>query len=122
MFKQIIAILLIAAFVAQTFNGAFVMLDYYTNPAAFAKNCVNTAKPKLHCNGKCQMMKKLQEEEKKDAQIPARKFEKKIGFFCSDVTVSTVHPDNSLLIAQIFHNYSDKEIKMPRSIFHPPGT
>jgi hypothetical protein len=89
MFRQIAAIFLFVAFIAQTFNGGFVMLNYYTNTAAFAKNCVNKTKPKMHCNGKCQMMKKLQEEEKKEQQLPERKFENKIevlsfnSFFCN---------------------------------------
>lgn len=54
------------------------MLDYYINQAVFAKSCVNKAKPTMHCNGKCQMMKKLQEEEKKDQQMPERKLEKRM--------------------------------------------
>jgi hypothetical protein len=95
-FKQITSILLLLAFAIQTFSGGFVVLNYYTNTAAFAKNCVNKAKPKMHCNGKCQMMKKMQEEEKKDQQLPERKFENKIevlsskSFFYSAATAFSV--------------------------------
>jgi hypothetical protein len=73
MFKQLTAIILIAAFVAQTFSSGFVMLDYYTNTATFANNCINKTRPVLHCNGKCQMMKKLKQEESRDKQNPERK-------------------------------------------------
>jgi hypothetical protein len=66
--KSLIAIPLIIAFAAQTFSGAFIQLGYAVNPEAFAKYCVNKAKPKLHCNGKCQMMKKIKEEEKKEQE------------------------------------------------------
>ena len=31
----------------------------------YAKNCINKARPKLHCNGKCQMMKKMRKRKKK---------------------------------------------------------
>lgn len=31
----------------------------------------------MHCNGKCQLMKKLQQEEKKEQQAPERKNENK---------------------------------------------
>ncbi len=62
-------------FVTQTFRAGIVMVNYYINTEAFAKNCINKAKPKLHCNGKCQMIKKMQEEEKKDQDQPLSKFE-----------------------------------------------
>jgi len=58
MFKQLTAILLLLAFSAQTFSSPFILLDYYVNTAAYARKCVNKAKPKLQCNGKCQVMKK----------------------------------------------------------------
>jgi hypothetical protein len=89
MFKQITAIILLLAFSVQTFSSPFTMLDYFVNTAAYAKNCVNKAKPKMHCNGQCQMMKKMQQEEKKDQQNSGRKTEVKVqvlsskSFFCS---------------------------------------
>ena len=97
MFKQITTVFLLFAFVAQTFGNGIVLLNYYTNTAAFAKNCINKTRPKMHCNGKCQMMKKMQEEEKKDQQMPERKFEKKMepisskSFYCR-VTVPVTIP------------------------------
>jgi len=59
MFKKITATILLLAFVSQTFAGPFIMLDYFVNTAAYAKNCINKARPKMHCNGKCQAMKKI---------------------------------------------------------------
>lgn len=32
-------------------------ISYTLNPSAFAQNCENKDKPKMHCNGKCQAMK-----------------------------------------------------------------
>jgi hypothetical protein len=53
---------------AQTFSKWFVVIEYKLNKDFIAKNlCINKAKPKLHCNGKCQMMKKLAEEEKQNS-------------------------------------------------------
>ena len=74
MMRYLAVILLMLAFAIQCLNKPFIMMDYYANTAAYAKKCVNNAKPKLHCNGKCQMMKKLQQEEKNDQQAPERKF------------------------------------------------
>lgn len=83
MFKQVTAILLLLAFSAQTFSSPFAILDYYVNTAAYAKNCVNKAKPKIHCNGKCQVMKKLQEEEKKGQQNNEQKTVSKVQVLSS---------------------------------------
>jgi hypothetical protein len=122
MIRYTAAILLIVAFAIQTFKGGFVIFDYYTNTAAFAKNCVNKAKPKMHCNGKCQMMKKMQAEEQKDQQVPERKFENKIEVVSSKYFVTTIHPGTSQIVALTYNNtYTARELKMPRSFFHPPS-
>ena len=67
MCKQLTAAFLLLAFVAQTFKGPFILVDYYANTAAFAKNCINKAIAKMHCNGKCQLMKQLAGRTKKGA-------------------------------------------------------
>ena len=77
MFKQLITAVFLLAFALQTFNKALVVFDYFANTTAYAKNCENKARPKMHCHGKCQMMKKLEKEEKKDEQNPDRKSENK---------------------------------------------
>ena len=81
--KQLSAIFLIVAFTVQTFSSGFVVLSYYTNTTSFAKNCENKARPKMHCNGKCQMMKKLKQEEKQEQQNPERKSGNKIEVLSS---------------------------------------
>ena len=97
------------------------MFDYFINTTAYAKNCENKARPILHCNGKCQMMKKLKEEEKKEQQNPERKAENKNElFFFSGFTLPVI---NHLMTEEIFFFtplYIGAEIKMPRYIFHPP--
>ena len=105
---------------SQTFAGPFIMLDYFVNTDAYSKNCVNKAKPKMHCNGQCQMMKKMQQEEKKEQQNSARKSENKIrvlssgSFYC---TVSLVPG-----IAEPVYPLSNINGTYDRSlaIFHPP--
>lgn len=120
MLSKIAVIPLLIAFAAQSFSGAFIQLGYAINPAAFAKYCVNKAKPKLHCNGKCQMMKKMKEEEKKEQENTERKWENKItvlsskSFFCNIefklIPVTKPIPvENTPLI---------KDISL--SVFHPP--
>lgn len=95
MFKKLIAVVLFTAFAAQTFNRAVIVFNYYTNTAAFARNCENKAKPKLHCNGRCQMMKKLKQEENKDKQNPERRQDNKdevLFFSKSQITLQYYNP------------------------------
>ena len=61
-----------AAFMLQTFSQGFIIADYYVHTAAYAKVCINKSRPALHCNGKCQMMKKMQEAEKKEQENAER--------------------------------------------------
>ena len=121
MFKQIAAIFLITAFMAQTFSGGLVMLNYYTNTGVFAKNCENKARPKMHCNGKCQMMKKLKQQEKQDQQNSEKKSDIKIqvlsskSFYCSSVEAFAIAVFKATPIEK---NYPVTDISY--SFFHPP--
>jgi hypothetical protein len=62
MIRYLTVLVLLAAFAAQTFNQAVIVLEYYINTTSFAKNCENKARAELHCEGKCQMLKKINEE------------------------------------------------------------
>lgn len=36
--------------------------DYYLNPQSYLAQCENRDKPKMDCNGKCQLAKKIQQD------------------------------------------------------------
>ncbi len=123
MIRHIAVILLMGAFLAQTFNQGFIELSYVVNRASFEKNCENKYRPTLHCNGKCQLMKKLKEEEKKDQRNPERKQENK-----NEPPVSSKSFFASLQLAQIdiqreysFSNDPSPESTYLTEIFHPPS-
>lgn len=121
MFKVGASIILFFALVAQTFKGEMVVINYYTNTSAFAKNCVNKARPKLHCNGKCQMMKKLQEEERREEQAPERKGENEITICLASFFIDT--PEVPVkFVTQLNGLYHSKWncINYNVEIFHPP--
>jgi hypothetical protein len=121
MFRKISATLLLLAFVAQTFSAPFIRLDYYFNQADYAKNCVNKARPKMHCKGKCQMMKKIAAEEKKEQQQEERKAGSKTEVLSSKSFFTTLSPVfTAALSGYYFLGNDNKEIKMPRTFFHPP--
>ncbi|MFN8251014.1 MAG: hypothetical protein U0V75_03965 [Ferruginibacter sp.] len=118
--RYVSAILLLIAFAAQTFNGAFIQLGYYMNPGSYAKNCINKSRPKLHCNGKCQLMKKMQEEEKKEQESLERKWEIKVTVLAPrpvayKAVFNDIPADSAPLAAPDFYK---EEIIL--SVFHPP--
>ena len=96
------------------------MADYELNKGFIAKNlCENRTRPWLHCNGQCQLMKKLKQEEKKDQTNPNRKQENN----------NEVYPFRSFVdyvfIAPVLGKVTNfeacsKPIDRTNSIFHPP--
>lgn len=118
--KQIITTLLLLALLGQTFNRGVILTSYYTNTESYAKNCENKAKPVLKCHGKCQLMKKLKQEENKDRSNPDRRgyqdevlssksFYATIGsVYCAPLAHATVY---TATIPEL----------RPISFFHPPG-
>jgi hypothetical protein len=120
MFKQIAAALLLLCCMAQTFSQAAMVGSYYINTAAYAKDCINKAKPKLHCNGKCQLMKKMKQEENKDKQNPERRNSSdevlsSKSFFTSVQIIPVIKPTH-------FSSYiSSFPTERSTEFFHPPG-
>ena len=122
MFKQLTAFIFLLVFGFQTFSKAFIVVDYLTNTSSYAKNCENKARPKMHCNGKCQMMKKLQQQEKKDQQNAERRGEKKDQSPLSSESFTASIPFPGTETAKIFYTTLNgvKLLKIPRSLFRPP--
>ena len=122
-YKHITALIFLVAFVAQTFSKAFVIAGYYANTAAFAKNCINKARPALKCHGKCQVMKKLVQEEKQEQENPERKAAHKNEVLVSSKSFFAAVPvsligiiSSKKLYSAIDGNSIDRHYK----IFHPP--
>jgi hypothetical protein len=121
-YNQLIALIFFAAIFAQTFSKVFIVADYFGNTGKYAKNCINKAKPKMRCNGKCQMMKKLKQEEEKDQQNQERKNQHESIVLSSKSFFPSI---NFSILSTVTLTYSidnvANEQKMPRSIFHPPS-
>ncbi|WPQ60668.1 hypothetical protein SIO70_20155 [Chitinophaga sancti] len=106
----------------QSLNKALIVFDYYTNTATFAENCENKARPSMHCNGKCQMMKKLKQEENKENKAPEKRSENS-----SELVVSTFpsiqlnNPAFIIISDKYFFDNDITIVEMPRSHFHPPS-
>jgi hypothetical protein len=119
---KIIASILLIAFLGQTFDQGWFYLGYVVEKKEYMKRCENKARPQLHCNGKCQLMKKIKEQQEKDkGQPPELKLAAK-----SDITSLRF----SLLSLPLL-NFQDKTltflirtigspIDRSSSLFHPP--
>ena len=67
--KFILVPVMMMLLLMQTFSSWMVVLQYQFNKEFISKTlCINKARPKLLCHGKCQMMKKLAEEDKQNSQ------------------------------------------------------
>ncbi len=107
---------------AQTFSRSIAIADYMVNLEAYKKACINKAKPKLQCNGKCQMLKKVKKQEgDSEASAPVLKLNhlevvlSSKSFFPS---VSVVSTNNSSSYFTYTDDYSSDYLG---AIFHPPS-
>jgi len=121
--KPIAAIILMLLFSAQTFSKWMWVLDYQLNKDYIAKTlCINKEKPKLHCNGKCQLAKKLAAEESSNKpsgnDAPKQFFYS--FFFKQDLQTLSV---SSSAVRQYWSAfYLLKPYTSPSAtIFHPPA-
>lgn len=122
--KLILVPVLLILMLMQTFSSWLVVFEYNLNKDFITqKLCINKAKPKLNCNGKCQMMKRLAEEEKQNCsnttsntariKLPELVFSNEIN--------QPVIPSVDL-IASIYNEDSPIFINNAPagSVFHPP--
>ena len=121
MWRHFVAFFLLASFLIQTFSTSLLVVNFYANQKYVAANfCVNKYKPQMKCSGKCQLTKKLKQEENKDKQNPGRKLENKDQVISSMVFFSTIEI-SSTIIKRFYHssqqNFSSLYLY---TFFHPP--
>lgn len=121
MFKQIATGILLLCLLLQTLSSAAIVGSYYVNKASYARNCVNKAKPKLHCNGKCQMLKKLQQEEKKDSQDSEHRNNGKGMVISSKSFFAAISLVKEYIVICYAVQPVPPTIGSTHSIFHPPS-
>lgn len=118
-----LVILLILSMLTQSLSRGIIVLSYFTNKQAYERYCINKAKPQLHCDGKCQVAKKIKDEEARDQKDPLK------GSSFSEVvmidqhhfaTVVLIAPGQSS-VAKLFPLSIGCTRGHARSLFHPPG-
>jgi hypothetical protein len=121
--QRIAAFILILAFLGQTFNQGFSYIGYVINKAEYLRNCENKYKPMLHCEGKCQLMKKIEAQRKKEEQqAPELKLAAKSEVISSKSSF-LINPLG--VVTEISREYitwnSGTPVDRSSSFFHPPN-
>jgi hypothetical protein len=102
----------------------WIFVSFKINQDYIAKNlCENRAKPKMQCNGKCQLMKKLKQTDKEEQkQLPQTLKEKYEVSYCHNLTSFSIDKRN--VFAEIKKSFFDYQFHFNSSyntdIFHPP--
>ncbi len=107
----------------QTFSQVVIVGSYYANKDFIAKNlCENRDKPRMHCDGKCCLKKKLAKEGKEQAPTSRnQKSEQVINLFCSHNQFIITPP--VFFLSSVSHLSYDElhTCAYHHSIFHPPS-
>ena len=74
----------------------------------------------MHCNGKCQMMKKMQEEEKKEQQSAEHRFEIQMAVLYSKSFYCTVTGPLTIVEKAFSHEIFCPMKDISLDVFHPP--
>lgn len=121
MIKNIIFICLIASFALQLIRPLIIVADYVANTKNYKANCINKAKPKLKCQGKCQMAKKMAEDEKEQQEKNEKSFFKVVDLSSKSFFTNITFSGSKFIKIEYPILNSDKEIKHSAEIFHPPS-
>lgn len=122
MFRITVIILLIVSMLTQSLSKGIIVLSYFTNKQAYERYCVNKARPQLHCDGKCQMAKKIKAEEERDQKDPLKASLSEIVLINEHHFVY-IAPEftGAALIKKRFPYSIGHPVDRTRSQFHPPG-
>jgi hypothetical protein len=121
--KHLITVFFLLVWLCQLSGRYFIMFEFYLNQSYIAKNlCINRNNPQMHCNGHCQMKKKLSEEDKQNQENPERRVENKSEQFVPCTAIADIQP----VCVTVFHDHHTPQtigspIDLSYTIFHPPG-
>ena len=101
------------------------VLDYVVNYEYISKVlCVNKEKPKLHCNGKCYLMKELAKNSESEDPISTNKkitSQETVVVFCQEINSFALSPLYFRQTKEANSAYSNLySYKITNSVFHPP--
>lgn len=110
-------------FFCQSFNKVVVYAVFYANQHYIEQTlCVNRDKPWMHCNGHCQLNKKLASDDKQDAQHPAQRAANEMSvLFFHPVAYNPVVVEEKNYTPLNGHYTSPASQTFINTAFHPPA-
>src|SRR5436305_15049482 len=91
--------------------------------AAYAANCVNKSNTQMHCNGQCQLEKKINTENNKDRQSNERKYENLDEVLSAKNFFASVEiPIKIVTAKKYFITNTGFPVDKSSRFFHPPKT
>ena len=106
----------------QCFSKMIVVAEFYANRDYIARNlCVNRFNTAVHCEGRCQLDKRILQEEKSSGDKEVRQESRNEvlsskSFFANAVAPVVIFVDRVYPIVQ-----ASQPVDRPLSIFHPPA-
>ncbi len=120
--KKLIAILAFIGILIQSLNQVVIVAEYYVNKDFIAKNlCENRNKPRMHCEGKCCLKKKLAKEGKEQAPSPRNQKDQVVNLFHSDTKIQLTAVQASAASEKYFNYNELRTCAFHHSVFHPPA-
>jgi len=118
---QLTVVAVLFALMLQCFSKMIVVAEFYANRDYIARNlCINRLNPAVHCEGRCQLDKRILQDEKngKDKEAFRSAREEVLSsksFFATSVVPVTVAVVRVYPIGRVAG-----PVDRPISIFHPP--
>ena len=119
-----VIIILILAILTQSMSRGIILLSYFTNKQAYEKYCINKARPQLHCDGKCQMAKKIKAEEERDQKDPLKRSLSSEVTMINENHFVSIPPEFTAgqIRKDLFPRSMGQLLNRSRSFFHPPNS
>ncbi len=96
-------------------------VDYLLDKQAYARFCENKKRPMLHCNGQCQLSKKIAKEEQKNAPMAPAAATKNDWAPYQMVSLQFLFTQQETLLEHCIGLFPSTSIHWGNSLFHPPN-
>ena len=113
--------LLLFALTLQSFYRSVMVLDYEIHLPNYIAQCINKAKPQLHCNGQCVLMKKIKEKEKQEAKKNMLVYEYSAHYTHKEpLLLMDYNPVLEFISPHFSPYYNSYSYSFKSSLFRPP--
>src|SRR5215207_1735534 len=118
--KLLAASILILLICIQSFASWIIIAEYTINKDFITRNlCANKERPKLHCNGKCQLAKKLASEENQNSSDSSNHAKISADLICFQQAfpVNIISQEKNLESVACYNH--SLGVLLPTAVFHP---